>query len=183
MGQRLMLVLGGAHSGKRAFARQQAATWGEHVLYVATNQPDLVEALPAGGPQDIPETWRLLEAPHDPAAAIMSEMWGHDVIVLEDLSLLTTNLLLRTEEADMNSDDALARILKQMNALIAAYAASQAAWVVVSHEVGMGVVPRSRLGRHYRQALGRVNQRWAGAADDVIFMLAGLPWRLTPYAP
>ena len=65
-----------------------------------------------------------------------------------------------------------------MDALLAAYQAGTATWIVVSNEVGMGLVPPYPLGRVYRDALGRANQRLAAAADHVVFMVAGLPLAL-----
>jgi len=62
--------------------------------------------------------------------------------------------------------------------LLAAYAASDAEWIIVSNEVGLGLVPAYPLGRLYRDCLGRTNQRLAQAADEVLFMVAGLPLRV-----
>jgi adenosylcobinamide kinase/adenosylcobinamide-phosphate guanylyltransferase len=62
--------------------------------------------------------------------------------------------------------------------LLAAYAESEAEWIVISNEVGLGLVPPYPLGRAYRDALGRANQRLAAMADDVLFMVAGLPMRV-----
>ncbi|MGC8780183.1 MAG: bifunctional adenosylcobinamide kinase/adenosylcobinamide-phosphate guanylyltransferase, partial [Anaerolineae bacterium] len=63
----------------------------------------------------------------------------------------------------------------EVAALLAAYRAGRATWIVVSNEVGLGLVPPYPLGRAYRDALGRANQRLAAAADRVLFMVAGLP--------
>jgi adenosylcobinamide kinase/adenosylcobinamide-phosphate guanylyltransferase len=64
---------------------------------------------------------------------------------------------------------------REVSALLAAYRAGQATWIVVSNEVGMGLVPPYPLGRVYRDALGRANQRLAAASDRVLLMIAGLP--------
>ncbi|MEJ5199533.1 MAG: bifunctional adenosylcobinamide kinase/adenosylcobinamide-phosphate guanylyltransferase, partial [Anaerolineae bacterium] len=66
----------------------------------------------------------------------------------------------------------------EISALLATYRASNATWIVVSNEVGLGLVPPYPLGRAYRDALGRANQRLAAAADRVLFMVAGLPLQI-----
>jgi adenosylcobinamide kinase/adenosylcobinamide-phosphate guanylyltransferase len=105
-----------------------------------------------------------------------------DVIVLDCLTLLVSNALL-TAAPDVDQPDeraAQAQVTAEIEALEAAIQSIPAAWIVVSNEVGMGLVPPYPLGRIYRDLLGWANQRLARRAGRVIFMLAGLPMRLKP---
>jgi adenosylcobinamide kinase/adenosylcobinamide-phosphate guanylyltransferase len=69
-------------------------------------------------------------------------------------------------------------MMEEIEALLAVYESGDSAWIVVSNEVGLGLVPPYPLGRAYRDALGRANQRLVEAADEVLFMVAGLPMQL-----
>jgi adenosylcobinamide kinase/adenosylcobinamide-phosphate guanylyltransferase len=97
--------------------------------------------------------------------------------VLDCLTLLASNALLTLPD-DCTQAQADAAILAEVDALLNAYQSSQATWLIISNEVGMGVVPPYRLGRLYRDALGRANQRIAQTADQVLLLVAGLPWTL-----
>jgi adenosylcobinamide kinase/adenosylcobinamide-phosphate guanylyltransferase len=93
--------------------------------------------------------------------------------------VLTANILLELPD-DITQDEANTAAVTEIDDLLKVYAASDVTWLVVSNEVGMGVVPPSRLGRFFRDMLGLANQRFALAADEVILMVAGLPWKLKP---
>ena len=124
-----------------------------------------------------PADWHTLEAPRDTARQIANCTYAHDTLLLDCLTLLTSNILLELPEA-ASQREANAAALAEVERLLEAYAASAASWLVVSNEVGMGVVPPTRLGLLYRDMLGRTNQRLAGAADEVLLLVAGIPWRL-----
>jgi adenosylcobinamide kinase/adenosylcobinamide-phosphate guanylyltransferase len=181
--KRLILLLGGARSGKSAYAENWARTHGRRVLYVAT-----AEALDGEMRDRIahhrasrPAAWRTLEAPRDVGRAIRERAAGEsfDTLVLDCVTLLASNVLLALPE-DANQAAVDAALRAEIDDLLAAYSAGNATWLVVSNEVGLGVVPPSRLGRLYRDALGRANQRLAAAADRVLLLVAGLPWELKP---
>ena len=179
--KRLIFLLGGARSGKSTYAENWAREHGEHVLFVATAQAfdDEMQDRIARHQESRPDNWHTLEAPHHTGEAIHTALTGKsfDTVLVDCITLLATNALLALpENADQAEADAA--ILAEIDALIAAYHASNATWLVVSNEVGMGVVPPTRLGRFFRDALGRANQRLAGAADEVLLLVAGLPWML-----
>ena len=182
MDKRMILVLGGVRSGKSAFADEWAARNSQRVLYVATAQAfdEEMEARIARHRASRPADWHTLEAPRDVAGAIAERQADYDVILLDCLTVLTANILLELPE-DVSQDDANEAAIAEIDELLRVYAASDATWVVVSNEVGMGVVPPSRLGRFFRDMLGLANQRFARAADEVVMMVAGLPWTLKPY--
>jgi len=97
--------------------------------------------------------------------------------VLDCVTLLASNVIIPLPEP-VSEASAQAALEAEIDALLAAYAAGAAAWLVISNEVGSGIVPAYPLGRVYRDALGRANQRLAEAADEVLLMVAGLPLRL-----
>lgn len=192
MSPRLTLILGGARSGKSAYAQRLA--WergGERVLYVATAQASDEEmaARIAAHRADRPATWQTLEAPRAVGPAVR-RWWATAtrppvVVVVDCLTLLVSNVLVAMGESPDPVQGEMAA-LAEAEQLLAAIdeltspLEARPSWIVVSNEVGMGLVPPYPLGRVYRDALGRVNQRVAAAADEVLLLVAGLPWRLKP---
>jgi adenosylcobinamide kinase / adenosylcobinamide-phosphate guanylyltransferase len=176
MGRQLTLILGGARSGKSSYAEQLAAETGGTVLYVATAQAwdaEMATRIAAHQAQR-PAGWQTLEAPCAVGAAIGAADKAADVVLVDCMTLLANNVLIALPE-DAGEVQATAALMAEVDSLLAAYAAGDASWLVVSNEVGLGIVPAYPLGRLYRDALGRANQRLAAAADRVIFMVAGLP--------
>lgn len=171
MSRELILILGGARSGKSSFAERLAGE-ASRVLYVATAEAldDDMERRIATHRQQRPADWTTLEEPVELDSALPTALVGFDVCLLDCLTLWVSNLLLRME----GEPDPEQQILGAAGRLLEAYERSEATWIVVSNEVGLGVVPSSRLGSVYRDALGRVNQLVAAKADRVYFMAAGL---------
>ena len=183
----LIFVLGGVRSGKSSFAERLAALRqaqeGGRVLYVAT-----AEALDADMERRIanhrrqrPPEWDTLEEPVKLPDVLPSALEGYDTCLLDCLTLWVSNMLLSIEGRPHPNPppegEGVAveqEILSAARRLMESYEKSPATWIVVSNEVGLGVVPPSRLGAVYRDALGRVNQAVAACADKVYFMVAGL---------
>ena len=175
MNGELILLLGGARAGKSA-AAERLAQAGRRVLFIAT-----AEALDEEMRRRIathrarrPSGWDTLEEPLDPVAAAGPILGRYDTVVLDCLTLWVSNLLLR--QADDSGVEAA--ILAATRALLEFIEHSSATWIVISNEVGLGVVPPSALGRTYRDALGRVNQLVAARAGKVYLMVAGLALEL-----
>lgn len=181
MPKRLILLLGGARSGKSHYAEQWAKEHGQRVLFVATAQAfdDEMHERIARHQGERPADWDTLEAPTQTGQAIATALTSStvDTVLLDCITLLAANVLLALPEESTQADVDRA-VLAEIDALLSAYATSEATWLVVSNEVGMGVVPPTKLGRLYRDALGRANQRIAQRADEVILLVAGLPWHL-----
>ena len=179
MAGHLIFLLGGARSGKSRYAEAWAQEHGRRVLYIATAQAfdDEMRQRIARHRADRPASWTTLEAPRQTGAAIRSALTNQDTVLVDCITLLASNVLLALPE-DAPQDEANRAILAEIDALLAVRASSSATWLVVSNEVGMGVVPPTRLGRFYRDALGYANQRLAQSADEVVLLVAGLPWRL-----
>jgi adenosyl cobinamide kinase/adenosyl cobinamide phosphate guanylyltransferase len=188
----LTLVLGGTRSGKSDFAEQLAAADRESVWYVATAAPPApadpeMQARIREHQQRRPATWRTVEATRDIGPTITALATAASVpgtVLLDDVGLLVTNhLLALSGDADPTRDTARqldAVLAAEIDALVAAQQAGGWHLIVVSPEVGLGVVPATALGRVFRDAIGRVNQRLAAHADNAFLLVAGLPLRLKP---
>ena len=173
--RRLTLVLGGVRAGKSSYAQRLAAD-GRSVLFVATAEAgdrEMAERISAHR-QSRPKDWHTLEEPVDLTAALEPVLHRYDTVLLDCLTLWVSNLLLRADDPWAARDDAVAHA----QALLALQARSDASWIVVSNETGLGVIPPTPLGRAFEDALGRVNQLAAAQSDHVYFMVAGLPMAL-----
>ncbi len=168
--KRLTLILGGARSGKSDFAQTLARKrGGDDVLFVATAEArdEEMRARIASHRAARPAAWQTLEAPREIARALDSSRAR--VIVVDCVTLWASNVLLAEETS---APQAMSR---EIDALLAWYRANEIAMILVSNEVGMGLVPDNALGRAYRDLLGAVNKRLAASADEVFFLVAGLP--------
>ncbi|MCY3887806.1 MAG: bifunctional adenosylcobinamide kinase/adenosylcobinamide-phosphate guanylyltransferase [Chloroflexi bacterium] len=172
MNKRLTLVLGGVRAGKSSYA-QHLAQRGERVLFVATAEAGDQEmaARIQAHRENRPAEWRTLEEPLNLVAALAPLTSYHDTILLDCLTLWISNLLLKSRASEAAGVD----IPAEVRGLLELYRKGTASWIVVSNEVGLGVMPATELGRVYADELGRTNQTVAAAADDVYFMAAGLP--------
>ncbi len=168
---RMTLVLGGARSGKSAYAEGLIEACPGPWLYLATAQAfdaEMVDRI-AQHRARRPEAWRTRDVP----LALPEAVAEADGPVLVDcLTLWLTNLILA--EADL--DAATARLLE-------ACAGAPGPVVLVGNEVGLGIVPDNALARRFRDAAGRLHQRLAAEADRVVLTVAGLPLIVKPGAP
>lgn len=171
----ISLILGGARSGKSDYAERLAAELGQHVLYIATAEAgdeEMAQRIAAHRAAR-PATWQTVEAPRQLGAALAEVEVRPDVILLDCLTLLASNLLLAMESEPQAAIEAALRV--ELESLLAAQQRLAAPLIIVSNEVGLGLVPPYPLGRVYRDVLGRANQYLAARAERVIFMVAGIP--------
>lgn len=170
---RLVLVTGGARSGKSRFALERAGRDGEPVLFVASGvaTDDEMAARIARHRTERPAHWRTLEARYDLADRIRAVRRAEIRVVVEDLATTVSNLLVERQ-----ADEALVR--REVEALVELAEQLGVELLVVSNEVGLGLVPTSSLGRTFRDLLGLANQIVAAEADEVVLLVAGLPLRL-----
>lgn len=169
MNPSLIFVTGGARSGKSRFAEERAfaLSAGERT-YLATAQllDDEMRGRVARHRAGRGAGWTLIEEPFEAARAVRDATTS--LVLLDCLSLLASNLLL----AEYAEADILAAVDDLLDA------GKGKTLIVVSNEVGSGVVPAYPLGRTYRDLLGRANQRVAASADEAYLLVAGLPLRL-----
>ena len=170
---RSALILGGARSGKSAYAQVLAEASSPERLYLATGAPgdEEMAARIARHQADRGEGWTTLEEPLEVARALGAEARPGQVIVVDCLTLWLSNLMLA------GRDPALA-----VTALAEAIGGLAGPAILVSNEVGMGLVPDHKLGREFRDWQGRTNREIGAACDAVIFVAAGLPLQLKPAA-
>jgi adenosylcobinamide kinase / adenosylcobinamide-phosphate guanylyltransferase len=175
----LTLILGGARSGKSTYAEKLAAEAGGSILYVATAEAgdEEMAARIKKHKRERPLNWRTLELPAGVGRFMTQYPVPADLVLVDCLTLLVTNVLLAASPDPDYLDEAAGEtaVAAEINELLHAIQQSQSHWIIVSNEVGLGLVPPYPLGRLYRDALGRANQQLAQAADHVTFMVAGLP--------
>jgi adenosylcobinamide kinase/adenosylcobinamide-phosphate guanylyltransferase len=193
----LIVVLGGARSGKSSFAErlaaQLAAPRGDRVTYVATSEANDEEmtARVARHRAARRATWTTVECPLAGPGFVREPAAGTGVFLLDCVTFWVTNLLFssgafggsRPPDEGFNYDDSLlsaeqehaasARVQAGIDDLLAAIVETGATLIAVSNEVGLSVVPEYPLARLYRDELGRANQRLAAAAGQVYFLVAG----------
>ena len=160
----ITLILGGARSGKSARALALAQAPRAFIATAEAGDGEMAERI-ARHKAERGEDWALIEAPLDLPAAIR-EAGGRTALV-DCLTLWLANLMAAGREPEAET----AR-------LISALRAAQAPVILVSNEIGLGLVPMEPLSRRFRDEQGRLNQRIAAAADRVEFVAAGLPLRL-----
>jgi adenosylcobinamide kinase/adenosylcobinamide-phosphate guanylyltransferase len=171
MGDAHLLVLGGQRSGKSSFAEELVAKSGRLRVYVATaarGDGEMAERIAAHRERRGPK-WTVIEEPLE-LPAILGQVAEESTTVLVDcLTLWLANLF-----------EAKRDIEKEMNALLGALETRTAPVVLVSGEVGLGVIPMNALSRAYADALGTLNQRVAARVGRVVFMAAGQPVLIKP---
>jgi adenosylcobinamide kinase/adenosylcobinamide-phosphate guanylyltransferase len=176
---RLTLILGGARSGKSRYAMQLARQHGGRVTYIATaqNLDTEMQTRIENHRRERPPEWQTLEIPRNVGRAFQFQAPLADLVLLDCLTMLVSNVILETSGSQDQPDELQAREAVQIEIedLLAIIRASQSSWIVVSNEVGMGLVPPYPLGRLYRDLLGWANQMLAAQASQFYFMVAGIP--------
>lgn len=173
---RLTLILGGARSGKSSHAQSLAEGTGKSVTFLATAQA-LDEEMSTRIQKhrlERPSGWETLEIPCDLASHI--PQIKSEVVILDCVTLLVSNLLMQFVRDELVDEKPfMSAVEKEIEDLIAAIRGQNREWFIISNEVGLGLVPPYLMGRVYRDALGWANQRLAREANQVLFMVAGIP--------
>jgi adenosylcobinamide kinase/adenosylcobinamide-phosphate guanylyltransferase len=170
---RIQLITGGVRSGKSDYAQQLAlGIGGDDVAFIATAEAgdaEMAERI-ARHRAARPQAWSTIESPAAAGAAIRAA--PSPVVLLDCITLLTSNAMLRAETA--GADPALA-VNAEVGAILDAAGDRTGELILVTNEVGLGVVPATPSGRLYRDLLGEANRRLAERADAVILMVSGIP--------
>lgn len=164
----LVLVLGGSRSGKSSWALHYAQEHYESYRFLATAQvldEEMAERVKRHKESRGPG-WKVREEPLEIAEALGEASEGSDVVLVDCLTLWLSNVLLQLGEEHVDRyQQGLLRILSSRSQAV----------ILVSNEVGMGIVPEYALSRRFRDLAGLLNQRVASLADKVVFLIAGLP--------
>jgi adenosylcobinamide kinase/adenosylcobinamide-phosphate guanylyltransferase len=172
--KKLILIGGGVRTGKSALALSRARALGERRVFIATAQafdPEMHARIDAHKAER-GASFTTIEAPFALVEALEEAARLGDVVVIDCLTFWISNLLMRGESQ--------ARVLEQLEGFARALEARALHVVIVTNEVGMGVVPESALGRAFRDVMGRAHQQIAAISDEVFFSALGLMLRLKP---
>ena len=163
-------IIGGCRSGKSRYALESASRFDtKQKTFVATCQPldDEMRERVTRHQQERGAAWSTFEAPLELPEAILENSASSDVLLVDCLTLWISNLFMESE--------ALEPVLDHVGRLLKSLEQASCSIILVSNEVGTGIVPENRLARLYRDAVGWTNQRVAARADRVVWMVAGIP--------
>ncbi len=173
---KIILVTGGARSGKSRFAEQYAARYGKNIAYIATAEirDEEMAFRVSLHRKRRPKTWQTFEAPFDAHLALAAAGDAHDMVLFDCLTLYISNLLCAA--SDLQDADAIYTSMQEkIKALLTQAKRNAGTTVFVTNEVGAGIVPENQLSRIYRDMAGLANQWMAKDADEVYLVVCGLP--------
>jgi len=178
--KKCILIIGGARSGKSHFAKELASKLGKPVLFVATAEAgdEEMKGRIEEHKRERPADWNTLEVTTLIGSHISQRIGGARVVIIDCITLLVNNIFNQySRHADEQVDaSALAEeVTAEINELVECINRVDATFIIVTNEVGLGLVPADRLSRLYRDLLGKANQMLAERADVVYLMVAGLP--------
>jgi len=196
MAKNFILILGGARSGKSSFAQQIAERLGGKVLFVATGKPldDEMALRIEEHKRERAKSWRTLEIDSKVGQRLEGQIGDVEVVLLDCVTLLVSNILtgeggapfsspsMGEDEGEGENDEAISeaenQVMAEIEELLECINRYKGIFIVVSNEVGLGLVPDNKLGRIYRDLLGKANQVLAQHASEVYFMAAGIPVKI-----
>jgi adenosylcobinamide kinase/adenosylcobinamide-phosphate guanylyltransferase len=174
-----ILILGGARSGKSRLAVAVARQRGGPVLFVATAEaldPEMARRI-AAHRRARPAGWRTLECPLDVGRHIKKHIGQASTVIIDCMTLLVNNILEKYGEK-AGARQLEKAVTAEIKGLLDCIDSSNALFIIVSNEVGLGIVPADSASRLYRDLLGQANQTFAARADEVYLLVAGIPLTL-----
>ncbi|MBU1208986.1 MAG: bifunctional adenosylcobinamide kinase/adenosylcobinamide-phosphate guanylyltransferase [Proteobacteria bacterium] len=174
MNKKIIFITGGARSGKSHFAQELASKFPGPKAYLATAQPldkEMVERI-RRHKHIRPKDWQTLEEPFRVAEAIRKNGDRFSLILLDCLTLWISNFMM----ADWSEE----KILAEADRLLKVCRGTKCSFILVGNEVGMGIVPDNPQARTFRDLSGLVQQKIVREADEVYFMVCGLPQKIKP---
>ncbi len=172
MAQKVYFITGGARSGKSSFAEKLAGGFAGKRAYVATAQaldPEMTARIEQHR-QNRGDSWDTYEEPLAIAELVKKLGSSYQVILLDCLTLWLSNVIARVDDDD--------EVVSRFDALASALTDFKGSCIVVSNEVGLGIVPDNPLARRFRDLAGIINQRMALTADEAYFLAAGIPVKI-----
>ncbi len=172
MASKLILVTGGARSGKSSFAQRIAQDGEGRKVFIATARAgdEEMKLRIENHRRERPDSWHTIEEPCRLVQALQSSRGSYEVVLIDCIGFWIANLLL----ADTDEGE----ILQEVSGVLAQCRTPGFRVIMVSNETGMGIVPDNRLSRLFRDVLGKTNQEIATAADEVFFLVAGIPMQI-----
>ncbi|MCC6260551.1 MAG: bifunctional adenosylcobinamide kinase/adenosylcobinamide-phosphate guanylyltransferase [Anaerolineales bacterium] len=181
---KLTFIIGGARSGKSSYAQKLAEESGKAITFIATAQAwdDEMKARIQKHREDRPAEWQTLEIQKDISAYLLQHPQQTEIYLLDCITLLANNIFMQFIEADL-VDEAKAKVAleNEIGELIKYIREHDEEWLVITNEVGLGLVPPYQMGRVYRDLLGWTNQRLAQEADEVLWLVAGIAVPIQQY--
>ena len=169
---KITFIVGGARSGKSRFALKLTQQKSKKVAFIATCLPlDLeMNKRISIHRKSRPAHWQTFEEPKDLVLVLKKIGSQFDTIIIDCLTLWVSNLLLKGKKEIF--------IENKINQILMLLKKNRSRSIIVSNEVGLGIVPNSKMGRAFRDIAGRINQIVADKSDEVFFMVSGIPWRI-----
>lgn len=168
---KITFILGGARSGKSRYALKLAKEYSK-IAFIATCEPldsEMKKRIELHR-KNRPLNWQTFEQPQCVSRLLKQIGNKYEMIVIDCLTLLVSNMLLKgNPEAAIENE--VKKILSTLNK-------NRAKAILVSNEVGLGIIPDNKLGRDFRDIAGRINQGVAEESDEVFFIVSGIPWRI-----
>lgn len=174
---KLTFILGGARSGKSSHAQKLAGQSARQITFIATAQAldDEMFARIKKHREDRPPEWKTLEITQGIASLLQTNPTRTDIYLLDCITLLVNNVFMQFIENDLvDAEKAKTALEYEIDELLGYIRVHDEEWIVISNEVGLGLVPPYQMGRVYRDLLGWANQRFAREADEVLWMVAGI---------
>lgn len=182
---RIILVTGGARSGKSNFAESLCIDRNNNTAYIATSIPfdDEMKDRVKKHQQSRPQQWNTYEIYKDIYSIVEDIAKNHETVILDCVTLLVNNLMftydLDIENSTSEEINELELYIKnQVDKLIREVKNTNLYFVIVTNELGMGIVPGNKLSRIYSDIVGRVNQQIASKSDEVYFVISGIPMKV-----
>jgi len=180
-----VLLIGGARSGKSRFAQEMALKSGKQVLFVATAVPgdDEMQRRIEEHQRARPKDWGTLEVTTHVGREIEQRIGEAQVVIVDCITLLVSNILgQHTDQAGEVIDESPVEkeVTSEIDELVECINRTEASFIIVTNEVGEGLVPANKMSRLYRDLLGKANQLLVQQADEVYLMVAGLPVMVKP---
>jgi adenosylcobinamide kinase / adenosylcobinamide-phosphate guanylyltransferase len=182
---KMILVTGGARSGKSTFAEEMVKKLGDKVLYIATAIPfdDEMKLRIKKHKDQRPSSWETLEVYKNFDMELNVRLKSKSVVLLDCITVMITNLMFEKcqdwdhiKAQDMENIEKYVQI--ELEKLLQVIDRAEATWVLVTNEVGMGLVPEYPFGRAFRDVAGRMNQMLATVSSEVYFCVSGIPMKI-----